>query len=323
MSKKILEPIKNDIEAIEEALKTNLNPYLDLVADVAGHLIFAGGKRLRPVLMVLCARMCGYRGGEEIRLSTVFEYVHTATLLHDDVVDGASTRRGKPAAHLLWDPATVVLVGDFLFCRACIIATETNKLSIIKVITGFTAIMAEGEIQQLHYKKNISLTEKQYLDIINRKTAALISGACEVGGLLADAPEKQITALTDYGRHLGIAFQMADDILDYIADPEVSGKAVGADLAEGKLTLPLISALESADKPTRLAMEKIILAESVTDDDFKFILDAIKKYKGVDYTEKQAQKHVALARKCLENFEDCPEKEILLKIANFAAQRKS
>ncbi|ACL04926.1 Polyprenyl synthetase [Desulfatibacillum aliphaticivorans] len=323
LKQEIFEFVEKDLADIERALEANLNPYLDLVRDVASHLLFAGGKRLRPVLMVLSARVCGCNNGEEINLSTVFEYLHAATLLHDDIVDGAETRRGKIAAHKVWDPAEVVLTGDFLLSRTCTIAADTDKLPIIKVITNVTGVMSEGEIQQLLNKKRLDLSEEQYMDVIYRKTAVLISAACEVGALLADAPPEQVEALKEYGRHLGIAFQMADDLLDYVADPKVTGKAIGADLAEGKLTLPLIHALEQTGSETRPRMEKIILDENASKEDFAFVLDNIIKSGGVDYTNQKAQEHVAAAKALLDIFPDCPEKDVLAKVADFAAQRDS
>ena len=302
LKQEIFKFVEKDLVEIEKALESNLNPYLDLVREVSSHILFAGGKRLRPVLMMLSARLCGCKNGEDINLSTIFEYLHTATLLHDDIVDGADTRRGKTVAHKIWDPATVVLVGDFLLSRTCTIATDTGKLPIIRVITNVTGVMSEGEIQQLLNKKRLDLTEEQYMDVIYRKTAVLISAACEVGGLLANAPDPQVLALKEYGRHLGIAFQMADDLLDYIADPNVTGKAIGTDLAEGKLTLPLIHALEMADSQTKPAMEKIILDEQASDKDFAFMLDTIIRSGGVDYTNQKAQEHVASAKLCLDIF---------------------
>ncbi|MBI9076188.1 MAG: polyprenyl synthetase family protein [Desulfatibacillum sp.] len=323
LKQEIFDFVETDLLKIEKALESNLNPYLDLVRDVSSHILFAGGKRLRPVLMMLCARLCGCRNGEEVNLSTIFEYLHTATLLHDDIVDGADTRRGKTVAHKIWDPATVVLVGDFLLSRTCTIATDTGKLPIIRVITNVTGVMSEGEIQQLLNKKRLDLTEDQYMDVIYRKTAVLISAACQVGGLLADAPESEVHALSEYGRHLGIAFQMADDLLDYVADPKITGKAVGTDLAEGKLTLPLIYALEKADSQTRPAMEKIILDEQATDADFSYVVDRIILSGGVDYTNQKAREHVAAAKQCLDIFPPSPEKDVLLKITDFAVSRDS
>ena len=323
LKQEIFDFVQADFEAVEKALQDNLNPYLDLVRQVSNHIMFAGGKRLRPILMILCARLCGCRNKGEIRLSTVFEYLHTASLLHDDIVDSAQTRRGKPVAHTLWDPSKVVLVGDFLLARTCSIATDTEKLPIIKVITDVTGIMSEGELQQLENIQNVNLDEAQYMDTIHRKTAALISAACQVGGLLAGATEEKTQALADYGKSIGIAFQMADDLLDYTADPEVSGKAVGKDLAEGKLTLPLIYALEKADEKTKSRLEKIIQTQSSSKEDFAFALEAVTRLGGLDYTRRMAEEHVAAAKKNLELFEDCPEKEILNKIADFSAGRES
>jgi len=211
---KILAGVKNDLDGIEAALLNNLNPYLDLVSQTARHILFSGGKRLRPLLMVLSARLCGYRGDKDIYFSCIFEYLHAATLLHDDLVDGAELRRGKPVAHAEWGSPTAVLVGDFLLARALSIASETGSLRAIKIISKITEDMSEGEIHQLQKRGNLKLSEKEYMEVIRRKTAMLIQGACRVGAVIAAAAQQEENALALYGLNLGLAFQMADDLLD-------------------------------------------------------------------------------------------------------------
>ena len=244
---RILALVKDDLKEIETALKENLNPHLDLVSKIAGHILFSGGKRLRPLLMVLSARICGYDGDYDKTFSTIFEYLHAATLLHDDLVDQATLRRGKPVAHSIWDNATTVLVGDFLLARALSIASETELPNVIRIVAEITENMSQGEIHQLMRKGSLDLTEKEYMEIIRRKTAVLFQGACRVSALIAGAPNEKEIALSDYGFNLGIAFQMVDDLLDYTLDTGVLGKEVGADLKEGKLTLPVIYSLKAAD----------------------------------------------------------------------------
>jgi octaprenyl-diphosphate synthase len=232
----LLDRVETDLAEIENALMDNLKPHLDLVASAAKHILFSGGKRLRPLLMVLSARLCGYRGDFDKVFSCVFEYLHVATLLHDDLVDAAELRRGRPVAHSQWGSAVAVLTGDFLLARSLSIAAESGSLKTIKIIADITENMSQGEIQQLIHQGDLNFSEKAYMTVIYRKTAALIEGACRVGAILAGAPEREEKALSDYGRHVGLAFQMADDLLDYTADAEVLGKKVGADLREGKLT---------------------------------------------------------------------------------------
>jgi len=258
LKEQILESVRQDLVEIEVALTDNLKPYLPLVSHVAKYIMFSGGKRIRPLLMVLSARLCGYRGNYDKTLSVVFEYLHAATLLHDDLVDGVDMRRGNPVAHLIWGNPATVLVGDFLLARSIAIAARTNSVTIIDTLAHTTAQMSEGEIHQLLHRGDIAVDEKDYTEVITRKTAYLIQAACQIGALLAEAPGKQVQALADYGYHFGIAFQMADDLLDYMADTRVIGKTTGADLREGKLTLPVIYALDCATREDRRRLETII-----------------------------------------------------------------
>jgi len=318
---KILAHVKSDLEEIEVALKQNLNPYLDLVSQIAGHILFSGGKRLRPLLLVLSARICGYNGEYDKVFSTIFEYLHAATLLHDDLVDEATLRRGKPVANSIWGNAAAVLVGDFLLARSLSIAAETKRPAVIKVVSGITENMSQGEIHQLMRKGSLDLTEAEYMEIIKRKTAVLFQGACRSGALIADAPGKIETALSDYGFNLGIAFQMVDDLLDYTRDTATLGKEVGADLKEGKLTLPVIYSLESADAKNRTYMENIIKNKDFSVNDFETLIRMINKYGGQAYTQTLATKYVQNAKKALSVFHDSKTKEILLMIADYTLAR--
>jgi len=319
---KILNLVKDDLSEIEVALEQNLNPQLYLVSQIAGHILFSGGKRLRPLLMVLSARLCGYDGNHEKTFSTIFEYLHAATLLHDDLVDEATLRRGKPVAHSIWGNAIAVLVGDFLLARSLSIAAETNRPDVINVVAEITENMSQGEIHQLMKKGSLDLTEEEYMEIIERKTAVLFQGACRVGALISDVPQQKETALAAYGFNLGLAFQMVDDLLDYSQDTPALGKKVGADLKEGKLTLPVIYSLKTADAKDRIQMEKIIKNKDFSTEDFETLIAIMKKYGGQTYTEKVAQKYVKNAKNALETFEDSTTKEVLLSIADYTLARK-
>jgi octaprenyl-diphosphate synthase len=318
---KILKQVKNDLEEIEVALKQNLNPYLDLVSQIAGHILFSGGKRLRPLLMVLSARICGYKGEYDKVFSTIFEYLHAATLLHDDLVDEATLRRGKPVANSIWGNAAAVLVGDFLLARSLAIAAETKQPAVIKVVSGITENMSQGEIHQLMRKGSLDLTESEYMEIIKRKTAVLFQGACHAGALIADGPPKTETALSDYGFNLGIAFQMVDDLLDYTLDTVTLGKEVGADLKEGKLTLPVIYSLKSAGEKDRTRMENIIKNKKFSVNDFETLIRMIDRYGGQSYTQHLATEYIQKAKEALAVFEDSKPKEVLLMIADYALSR--
>lgn len=321
---KILSKVGKDLASIEKALHANLTPHLDLVSEIAGHLLFSGGKRLRPLLMVLSSRLCGYSGELAVKFSTIFEYLHAATLLHDDVVDEAGMRRGKVAAHARWSLPKVVLTGDFLLARSLSLAAETGIPAIIGVMAGITEDMSQGEIDQMVQKGRVDLTEEDYLTIIKRKTAVLIQGACRSGALIANAGKAQEDALDLYGYHLGMAFQMADDLLDYTGDSATLGKNPGADIREGKLTLPLIHALSVATGEDRGIMEKIIRDSSADSCAgwFDLILQKLYHYKGIEYTELKAEHHVAEAKKSLELFETCDSKELMMMLAEYSISRK-
>ncbi len=320
---KILGMVKDDLADIEAILKQNLNPHLDLVSQTASHILFSGGKRLRPLLMVLSARICSYKGDYDKTFSTIFEYLHAATLLHDDLIDGATLRRGKPAAHSIWGNSTAVLVGDFLLARSLSIAAETGRPKVIKTIAKITEEMSQGEIHQLIRIGELDLSEEEYMEIIRRKTAVLFHGACRSGALIADAPEEKEEAISDYGFNLGIAFQMADDLLDYTSKTMVLGKEIGADLREGKLTLPVIYSLKEAVPEDRIMMEKIIKNKDFSAYDFEILIELLKKYGGLAYTEKLAAEYIKKAKDAISIFDPSKTKEILLNVADYALIRKA
>jgi len=323
LKNEILAMVGKDLAEIEIALKDNLNPYLELVSDVANHILFAGGKRLRPLLMVLSSRICGYKGSYDKTLSTIFEYLHAATLLHDDLVDGAELRRGKTVANRIWGNPTAVLVGDFLLARGLSIAAATGKPKIIKIIAEITENMSQGEIKQLIRKGSLDLTEEEYLDVIWRKTAVLFRGACSISAIIANAPKRFEKALSDYGYNLGMAFQITDDLLDYTLDADALGKGVGADLKEGKITLPVIYALKKADKTDRLRMESIIKKNKFSVREFKSLIELLEKYGGIAYSKERAKEHIEKGKRALLLFEPSKTRKILEYIADYALIRKA
>ena len=319
---RILESVKDDLVAIEAELKANLNPNLDLVSRVAEHILFSGGNRLRPLLMVLSARICGYQGTYDKTFSTIFEYLHAATLLHDDLIDGAQMRRNQPVAHSIWGNETAVLVGDFLLARGLSIAAETEKPRVIKVIANITENMSQGEIDQLQHKGRIDLTESEYMEVIRRKTAVLFEGACRISAIIADAEQAKEDALSAYGFNLGMAFQMADDLLDYTQDSKALGKTVGADLKEGKLTLPVIYALSEAEPDDRALMENTI-TNDFSEEEFTLLIDYLDKYGGITYTQTKAAAHIKEAKQALAIFDPSETKDILLDVADYALTRNA
>jgi octaprenyl-diphosphate synthase len=322
LKREILSMVEKDLKEIEVALKNNLNPYLGLVSDVAGHILFAGGKRLRPLLMVLTARLCGYKGSYDKIFSTIFEYLHAATLLHDDIVDSAVLRRGKPAANLIWGSSTAVLVGDFLLARGLSIAAATGKPKVIRIIAGITENMSQGEIHQLMRKGALNLPEDEYMEVIRRKTAVLFEGACRISACIANASAREERAVSEYGYNIGMAFQMADDLLDYTFDTGTLGKEVGADLKEGKVTLPVIHALKKANRKDRNKMEAIIKNKRFSADDFRLLIMYLEKYGGIAYTKECARMHVEKAKQNIKVFKRSKTSQVLEYIADYALSRK-
>ena len=322
LKQKILSIVEDDLADIENALKQNLNPYLDIVSKTTSHILFSGGKRLRPLLMVLSARICGYKGNYDKTFSTIFEYLHTATLLHDDLVDEAAIRRGKPVANAIWGNSIAVLVGDFLFARSLSIAAETGITRVIKILAETAEAVSQGEIHQLIRKGSLDVSEAEYMKIIRNKTAVLFQGACHVSSLLADAPKDKEIALSEYGLNFGIAFQMADDLLDYTSDTSILGKEVGADLREGKLTLPVIHSLQNANSKDRSVMEQIIKNSDFSIKEFEILIQMMKKYGGISYTEKFAAEYVKNAKSVLSVFNPSKTRKILEDIADYTLVRE-
>jgi octaprenyl-diphosphate synthase len=322
LKQKILSAVEVDLKEIEKALSDNLNPYLDLVTEVAGHLLFSGGKRLRPLLMVLSARLCGYTGNYEKTFSTALEYLHTATLLHDDLVDEATLRRGKEVAHSNWGNSITVLVGDYLLARALSISAGTGRLRIVQILAELTENMSQGEVHQLMRKGDVNLKEEEYLEVIRRKTAMLFEAACQVSAVIAEAAAASEKALADFGYNLGIAFQMADDLFDYTLTTSDFGKEVGADLREGKLTLPVISALDKATADDRDLMINIIQDPNFSPEDFRTLVELLDKHGGIAYTRKAAASYIETAKQALSIFEPTQAKDIMMDIADYALARR-
>jgi octaprenyl-diphosphate synthase len=271
--------------------------------------------------MVLSARICGYNGDYQKTFSTALEYLHAATLLHDDLVDEATLRRGKPVAHSKWGNSITVLVGDYLLARALSISAGTGRLRIVQILAELTENMSQGEVHQLMRKGDINLTEDEYKEVIRRKTAMLFEAACRVSAIVADATDEQERALAEYGFNLGIAFQMADDLFDYTLQASDFGKEVGADLREGKLTLPLIYALQQARAADRELMIKIIRDQDFSQSEFNILIDMLKKYGGLAYTQNMASSYIETAKKALTVFDASPTKETMLDIADYALAR--
>ncbi len=290
------------------------------IPEITLHLTEAGGKRIRPLLTLACAKLCGYQGDKHIKLATTVEFIHTATLLHDDVVDESSKRRGKPTANLLWDNKSSVLVGDYLFSRSFQLMVETESLKVLEILSNASAVIAEGEVLQLSVASNIETTEETYFKVIEGKTAALFAAACEVGGVISDASAERINALHEYGMKLGLAFQIADDVLDYIAD-EKFGKAIGNDFAERKLTLPVIRAIEAGDGEEKAFWHKTISRGQQSNDDLRTALGFLQKHDTLKSSKATALDLAKDAKNTVSIFEDSELKETLIALCDQVVER--
>lgn len=317
-----LERLQGDIDKVNHHLMENLRSHIPLIAEINQHILTGGGKRLRSLLFVICARLCGYEGERAYILSSIFEYLHAATLLHDDVIDKAHTRRGKPAANTVWGNSAAVLVGDFLLSKSFTLAVESRKLRLLEVLSATTTQMAEGMVLELIHTDDLAVNEETYRDILINKTAILVSAACQTGAIWGGAPEKEEQALRDYGLDLGIAFQMVDDLLDYIASQEETGKTVANDFKEGKITLPLIHTLSkcSGDEQARIqAISKKVVPDQ---EEMRLVFDLVRKYRGLEYTREQAERHKYRAVKALEIFPLGRDRKILEELADFVIERR-
>ncbi|HVY04997.1 MAG TPA: octaprenyl diphosphate synthase [Burkholderiales bacterium] len=312
--------IAQDLKQVDNVIRARLDSNVVLIREVANYIIGGGGKRLRPALVILSAGACGYSGRHHHQLAAVVEFIHTATLLHDDVVDDSNMRRGKATANSAFGNAAAVLVGDFLYSRAFQMMVEIQNMRVMEVLAEATNTIAEGEVMQLMHVHNADVNEEDYLRVIRAKTAKLFEAAGRLGAIIAGVPEAQETALARYGMHLGTAFQLIDDILDYSGDLAQTGKNLGDDLAEGKTTLPIIHAMRHGD-----ARQADIIRKALVDgglDDFGLVVEAMKQTGALDYTRSQAESSARAARDAVAMLPDSKYKESLLELATFAVTRK-
>jgi octaprenyl-diphosphate synthase len=314
--------LDDDLQRIEEEINKNLQSSVPLIALVTRYIMRSGGKRLRPLLTVLAARLLNYQGNDHYGLSIVFEYLHAATLLHDDVVDNAELRRGRPSANTLWGNAAVVLVGDFLLATSFFLSVMSGNLNILRILSETTTSMAEGEVLQLINSDNLEISEEEYIEVIKRKTAILISAACQIGAILGRANGEQEEAMRLFGLNLGIAFQLRDDFLDYAGSEEEFGKPVGKDLQEGKITLPLIHALQSSNDGDRQRLVELITSDRDYEQIFGKVKKVIQDYQGLDYTDKLANHHITEAKSALSIFPESPTRQSLIEIAEYVVTRR-
>ena len=316
--------LATDMEKVGALIRERMaSEHAPRIPEVTAHLVEAGGKRLRPMLTLAAARMCGYDGPYHIHLAATVEFIHTATLLHDDVVDESEQRRGRPTANLLWDNQSSVLVGDYLFARSFQLMTEPGSMRVMRILSNAAATIAEGEVLQLTAARNLATDEAIYLQVVRGKTAALFSAATEVGGVIAGAEDTQVQALFDYGDALGIAFQIVDDLLDYQGDSTATGKNVGDDFRERKLTLPVIKAVAKADADERAFWVRTIEKGRQEEGDLAQALALLGKHGTLEATRDDALDWAAKAKAALAPLPAHEVKDMLTDLADYVVSRIS
>ena len=310
-----------DMNGVNAVILERMQSKVALIPELAGHLIAGGGKRMRPMLTLACAALLGYPGTRHHKLAAAVEFIHTATLLHDDVVDGSGMRRGRRTANLIWGNPASVLVGDFLFSRAFELMVEDGSLKVLRILSHASAVIAEGEVEQLTAQRRIETDEDHYLEIISAKTAALFAAACRVAPVVAEASEDAELALECYGRNLGIAFQLSDDVIDYASDAETMGKGVGDDFRDGKMTLPVILAYARGSEADRDFWRSAIGGDRVADADLVHATQLLRSTDALADTIERARQYGRRAMDALAMFPASKAKAALVEAADFAVAR--
>ncbi len=320
-----LQPMLNlvapEMNRVNAVILDRMQSEIPLIPELAGHLIAGGGKRMRPMLTLACARLLDYPGDRHHKLAAAVEFIHTATLLHDDVVDGSDMRRGKTAANLIFGNPAAVLVGDFLFSRSFELMVEDGSLKVLKILSNASAVIAEGEVNQLTAQRQITTTQEKYLDIIGSKTAALFAAACRISAVVAERAEADEMALDAYGRNLGIAFQLVDDAIDYVSDGATMGKDVGDDFREGKVTLPVILAHGRGDADEKQFWRDAMLGHRASADDLAYATQQLNKHAAIDDTLERARQYGQRAIDALGPFAGSAAKDALVEAVEFAVAR--
>jgi octaprenyl-diphosphate synthase len=318
---RLVQLVADDLGACNRAIVAHMDSPVALIPQLAAHIVAAGGKRLRPLLTLASARLCGYAGERHVRLAACVEFIHTATLLHDDVVDESLLRRGRASANAVFGNQASVLVGDFLFARAFQLMVQDGSLAVLGILSRAAATIAEGEVLQLSTQNDLSTDEARYLDVIRGKTAALFAAACEVGAVVAERPAAEQAALREYGANLGMAFQLVDDALDYAADQAVLGKTVGDDFREGKITLPVLAAYAEGDAVERAFWQRTIEASEQDESDLDHALMLIGRHGAIEATLDRAARFAGAAKAELSLFPDEMYRRSLMGVADYTIRR--
>ncbi len=313
--------VAEDLIKVNKVIVDRMDSKVPLIPELAGHIVASGGKRLRPLMTLASARMCGYSGERHIQLAACVEFIHTATLLHDDVVDESDLRRGNATANALWGNQASVLVGDFLFSRAFQLMVRDGSLRVLDILSTASAVIAEGEVLQLVTTNDTSTSEDAYLEVISSKTAALFEAACRIGAVVADRPKAEEEALVSYGRNIGVTFQLIDDVLDYSAKQATLGKTVGDDFREGKITLPIILAFRRGDEAERAFWNRTMADTEQNDGDLEHAMSLLEKHDALSDTVERARHYGSKARDALGIFGQSDEKQAMIDVIDFCIER--
>ena len=318
----IFEPVRDELARVEREFARYLESRVDLIPQMGKYVQMSGGKRVRPAVLLMAARLCGYSGDRAVLNAAVVEFIHTATLVHDDIIDGAETRRGRLTAHSRWGSDITVLLGDYLYIRSMAMALTQDTLEVVRLLCDCTLKMIEGELYQLTKTGDSTITEDEHFEIIRRKTAFLFSGCAEIGGLLGTSTVEQRTALREYGFNLGIAFQIVDDVLDYMAEESALGKPIGGDLREGKVTLPIILLIQRAGPDVQALVNEVIAEGRVTPEKWRLIKDLLARHGAIDAAFERAVTHAGRAKEQLiAAFPASVERDGLVSLADYIISR--
>jgi octaprenyl-diphosphate synthase len=317
----IFEPIRSDLEAVDREFVRHVESQVDVIPKIGRYIQTSGGKRVRPAVLLMAARLSGYQGDRAVLYAAVVEFIHTATLVHDDIIDDSELRRGRLAVHSRWGNDITVLLGDYLYIKSMALALTHDTLDIVRLLCDVTLRMIEGELYQLTKNGDAGITEDEHFDIIRRKTAYLFGGCAQIGGMLGAVTREQEQALQEYGFNLGIAFQLVDDLLDFTGDLAAVGKPVGADLREGKMTLPLIHLLQQGEDVGEKIVGDIMTSRTATEEQWTELLGLLKTHRSTDYALRRAVEYAERAKKPLYTFPPSSERDALLALPDYVLSR--
>jgi octaprenyl-diphosphate synthase len=317
----IFEPIRQDLEAVEREFVQHIQSRVALIPEMGRYLQKSGGKRVRPAVLLMASRLSGYTGDRAVLYAAVVEFIHTATLVHDDIIDGADMRRGRVAAHSRWGNDITVLLGDYLYIKSMALALTHDSLDLVRLLCDVTLRMIEGELYQLTKAGDVDITEEEHFDIIRRKTAYLFGGCAQIGGLLGKIGTEREAALREYGFNLGVAFQLVDDLLDYTADQAALGKPIGGDLREGKVTLPIIYLRERGGEEAYQLVRTVVAQRTVSPDEWREILRLLGEHRATELAFERAVEYAERAKTCLAVFPAGRERDALMALPDYVLAR--